>query len=125
MPYPHRYTTTEKVLETEYTLGEVHGAGVKHDFASYLLFELRKSRKSLEKTRESRALRKRPLYMGVVLVLTRLVYYALDRIQDLTPPLEVPKTIQARQRPSKQGKEMEQFMREHKSLANERKRQRE
>ena len=35
MPYPHRYTTPEKVLATEYTLREVHGAGVKHDYASY------------------------------------------------------------------------------------------
>ena len=84
-----------------------------------------RGKKSLEKTRESTAKRSRPLYMGAVLVITRLVYYALDRIQDLPPPLKVPETVRARRRPSKQKKDKEKEVQEKKDLAKEKKRKRE
>ena len=89
------------MLAIEYTLREVYGAGVKHDYASYLLYEIKKGRKSLEKMASSKALRKRPLYMGVVLVITRIVYYAMNRIDELPPTIEVPEMVRGRKRPSK------------------------
>lgn len=106
MPYPHRYTTPEKVLATEYTLREVLGASVKHDCASYFLYEVKKGRRSIEVNRRSKAKRKMPLYMGVVL--TRLVYFTLDNIEELPPPIEVPENIRTLQRPSRQTKDQEQ-----------------
>ena len=119
MPYPHRYTTPEKVLATEYTLREVKGARVNHDYASYLLYEIRKGQKEFGEDTESRAKRSRPLYMGVCTSHHTTSVLCLDRIQDLPPPIKVPETIQARQRPSKQKKDREQLIKEQKDLAKE------
>lgn len=94
MPYPHTYTMPKKILATEYTLREVYGAGVKHDYASYLLYEIKKGRKSFESMRKSKALWKPSLYMEGV---TRIVYFAMNKIDELPPAIEVPKTIRERQ----------------------------
>ena len=78
MPYLQRYITLKKNLATtEHNVREVWGASVKHDYASYLHFEICQGKQSLDLTRKRKALRKPPLYMSGVLVITRIIYFAL------------------------------------------------
>ena len=96
MTYPHRWTTPEKTLSTEYSLRDVRGEGVKYDYAQYLLFEIHRGKKSLEVSRQSKAKRKMPLYFGGVLVLTRIVYHAMGVMDDLPPLVDMPEGVVAR-----------------------------
>ena len=45
--------------------------------------------------------------MGAVLVITRIVYYALNRIDELPPALEVPENVRERQNQANKEKERE------------------
>ena len=93
MTYPHRWSKPEKVLATEYSLRDVRGEGVKYDYAHYLLFEFERGRKSIDVARASKAKRPQPIYLGGVLVLTRIVYYAMGAIDRLPAPIEIPADV--------------------------------
>ena len=68
----------------------MHGEGIKYDYARYLIFEFHKGKKSLESACNSKALRPHPMYLGGVLVLTHIVYYAMGKIDILPSPLHIP-----------------------------------
>ena len=71
----------------------MHGEGVKYDYARYLIFEFHRGRKSIESARKSKALRPHPIYLGGVLVLTRIIYYALNIMHMLPAPLHIPQGV--------------------------------
>ena len=48
MTYPHRWSAPELTIATEYSLRDMHGEGVKYDYARYLIFEFHRGRKSIE-----------------------------------------------------------------------------
>ena len=94
--YPHRWTMPEKTLATEYSLRDMRGEGIKFDYAHYLLFEFQRGKKSIEASRQSKAKRHMPLYLGGVLVITRIIYYALNASDELPPAVEMPQGITAK-----------------------------
>ena len=96
MTYPHRWTAPEKTLATEYSLIDARGKGVKYDYAHYLLFEIHRGKNSIEASRQSQAKRRMPLYLGGVLVLTRIIYHALGASNELPPPMEMPEGVTAK-----------------------------
>ena len=106
--YPHRWTRPEKTLATEYSLRDAKGEGVKYDYTHYLLFEIHKEKKSIEASRQSTAKRKMPLYLGGVLMLTRIIYHALGAIEELPPPIEMPGEVTARHYTRKMQKDLPQ-----------------
>ena len=93
MTYPHRWSAPELTIATEYSLRDMHGEGVKYDYARYLIFEFHKGRKSIESARKSKVVRPHPIYLGGVLVLTRIIYYAMNTMHLLPAPLHIPQGI--------------------------------
>ena len=76
--YPHRWSAPKLTIATEYSLRDMHGEGVKYGYAHYLIFEFHRGRKSIESAQNSKAVRPHPMYLGGVLVLTCIVYYAMN-----------------------------------------------
>ncbi len=93
MTYPHRWTKPKKVIATEYSLRDIRGKGVKYDYAHYLLFEFERGKKSIDVARASKAKRPQPIYLGGVLVLTRIVYHAMGALDRLPEPIEIPQGV--------------------------------
>ena len=93
MTYPHRWSARELTIATEYSLRDMHGEGVKYDYACYLIFEFHRCRKSIESACNSKAVCPRLMYLGGVLVLTRIVYYAMNKINLFSAPLHIPHGI--------------------------------
>ena len=83
---------------------------MKYDYARYLIFEFHRGKKSIENARNSKAVRPHPMYLGGVLVLTRIVYFAMGKIDILPLPLHIPYGVipkhttrpQARDRPARE-----------------------
>ena len=94
--YPHRWTTPQLTIATKYSLRDMHGERVKYDYAHYLIFEIHKGKRSLEHTCNSKAMRPQPMYLGGVLVLTQIVYFAMGELAQLPPPLHIPQGITPR-----------------------------
>ena len=88
----------------------MHGEGVKYDYARYLIYEFHRGKKSIENAQNSKAVCPHPMYLGGVLVLTRIVYYAMGKINILPLPLHIPYGViprhstrpQARDRPARE-----------------------
>ena len=70
----------EKLIAVEYSLRDFRREGVKLDFSKFFLSELQRGRKSIVKAKRSMAKRPHPLYLGGVLVITRIVYFALNSL---------------------------------------------
>ena len=94
--YPHRWTVPEKVIATEYSLRDLQGTGVKYGYAQYLLFEFERGKKSIEVARNSTAKRPHPIYLGGVLVLTRIIYFVMGAMNRLPPPMGIPEGVTPR-----------------------------
>ena len=91
--YPHRWSALELTIATKYSLRDMHGEGVKYDYARYLIFEFHRGRKSIESAQSSKAIRPHPMYLGGVLVLTRIIYYAMNKVHLLPAPLHIPQGV--------------------------------
>ena len=91
--YPQRWSAPELTIAAKYSLRDIHGEGVKYDYARYLIFEFHRGEKSLESALNSKAVHPHPMYLGGVLVLTRIVYYAMGKINLLPSPLHIPHGI--------------------------------
>lgn len=74
-------------------LRDARGKGVKYEYAQYLLYKITTGKKVLETTRKSIAKRQMPLYLEGVLMLTRIIYFALDVEDNLPPPILMPKDV--------------------------------
>ena len=80
----------ELTIAIEYSLRDMHGEGVKYDYARYLIYEFHRGKKSIYNARNSKAIRPHLMYLGGVLVLTRIVYFAMGKLALLPPPLHIP-----------------------------------
>ena len=96
MTYPHRWSSSEKLIAVEYSLQDYRGDSLKIDFSKFLIRELHRGRKSIVEAQQSMAKRPHPLYLGGVLVLTRIVYHAMGAIKLLPPPIQVPEDVRPR-----------------------------
>ena len=68
----------------------MHREGVKYDYAQYLIYEFHRGRKSIEHTRNSKAVKPHSMYLGGVLVLTKIVYFAMGKLSQLPLPFHIP-----------------------------------
>ena len=75
--YPHRWSAPELTIATEYSLRDMHWEGVKYDYARYLIYEFHRGKKSIDNAQNSKVVRPYLMYLGGVLVLTRIVYLAM------------------------------------------------
>ena len=108
--YPHRWSAPKLTIAIEYSLRDMHGEGIKYDYARYLIYELHRGKKSIESAQNSKAVCPHPMYLRGVLVLTRIVYFAMGKIDILPPPLHIPHGVipkhstrpQARERPARE-----------------------
>ena len=99
----------------------MHKEGVKYNYAHYLLFQFHQGRRSVEKSHNCRANRPHPMYLGGVLVLTRIVYYAMGKINILPPPLHIPHGVipthstrpQAQDRPTREPAPQKEMPKRH------------
>lgn len=88
--YPHRWTTMEKIIAIEYTRRQVNRSPVDFEYTGSWIEKLQKAAKSMITQSKSMAKRQMKPYLGAVLALTRIVYYALGCINELPKPWEVP-----------------------------------
>ena len=88
--YPHPWSAPELTTAREYSLRDMHGEGVKYDYARYLIYEFHRGKKSIENTHNSKEARPHSMYLGGVLVLTRILYFAMGKLAQLLPPLHIP-----------------------------------
>ena len=88
--YLHRCLAPELTIAIEYSLRDMHGESVKYNYARYLIYELHRGKKSIDNAQNSKVVRPHPIYLGGVLVLTRIVYFAMGKIDLLTPPMHIP-----------------------------------
>ena len=68
----------------------MHGEGIKYDYAHHLIYEFHRGKKSIENTQNSTVVRPHPIYLGGVLVLIRIVYFYMGKMDTLPPPLHIP-----------------------------------
>ena len=106
MTYPHRFSTPEKLIAVEYSLRDYRGEGVKLDFSKFFLSELQRGTKSIREAKRSMAKRPHPIYLGGVLVLTRIIYYAMNVMNELPAAIQMPEDARPRHttRPDLVGK---------------------
>lgn len=125
MTYPHRYTKPEKRIATEYTLRQEQGSSIKYDYALHLLIELSNGVKSVVTQRKSHAKRPHPLYLGAALVITRIIYRALNKLDQLPDPWVMPPDAKITIKPSKYTKEQDADMKRRKKEKRKRRKEKE
>ena len=87
---PHRWSMGEKGVAIEYTNRQVLNTPLDMDYIGSWLRKLLKAAKSSITLAKSKAKRPPMPYLGAILALTKIVYYALDALDMLPPPWEVP-----------------------------------
>ena len=88
-----RWSAPKFTIATEYSLRDILEEGVKYDYARYLIYKFHRGKKSIEHTRNSKSVRPNPMYLGGVLVLIQIVYFAMGNLAQLPPPLHIPQGI--------------------------------
>ena len=88
--YLHRWSAPELTIATEYSLRDMHEGGIKDDSAQYLIYEFHRGKKSIDNAGNSKFVRPHLMYLGGVLVLTRIFYFAMGKLALLPPPLHIP-----------------------------------
>lgn len=89
-PYPHRWSMPKKSIAVEFMLKQAYNREMLEDFASGIMTKILLAAKSTIAKGSSEATRKMQPYLGGVLVLTRIVYAAID-VDEFLEPWEKPK----------------------------------
>ena len=88
--YPHRWSLASRSVAIEFTNRQVLNTPINFDYVSMWLWNLKRAAKSNIKMAKTTAKRPSKPYLGAVLALTRIVYYALDRMGELPRPWTKP-----------------------------------
>ena len=88
--YPHRWSQASRSVAIEFTNRHMLHTPLNFDYVSMWLWNLKRAAKSNITLAKTTAKRPPKPYLGAVLALTRIIYYALDRINDLPRPWTQP-----------------------------------
>ena len=87
MAHTQKYTMPELRMAWHFTKAFLDPDLLEVDWSDHLLQSIYRIQEGSRLSRTSRSKKKLPLALGAPLVLTRIVYYALDAIHHLSPPL--------------------------------------
>ena len=90
IPYPHRWSLASRSVVIEFTNRQVLNTPINVDYVSMWLWNLKRAAKSNITLAKTTAKRPPKPYLGAVLALTRIVYYALNCMDELPRPWTQP-----------------------------------